>query len=114
MKDNSHIFKKVDEAMQSLDGIERAVPAPFFFTRLKARLEREQKSAWERVSGFVGRPAVAMAVICLVVIINAFVALVLHDNRGNKMATEQQQQLFPDEYNATVASLYDYDNTPEQ
>jgi hypothetical protein len=64
--------QKIEETMRSLDGIEKATPRPFFFTRLEARMQNE-KSIWEEISSFVAKPMVAFACILLVVIINAAV-----------------------------------------
>ncbi|MDP5122142.1 MAG: hypothetical protein NWQ46_11145 [Spirosomaceae bacterium] len=36
-----NIDKKIEETLNSLDGMNRAEPRPFFYTRLKARMENE-------------------------------------------------------------------------
>ena len=71
MKDES-LNKKIDDAMQSMDNINRATPRPFLFTRLEARMQNE-KNIWGRLSSFVARPVVAFACICFVLILNAMV-----------------------------------------
>ena len=85
---DQHLNKKIDEAMQSLDGIEKASPRPFFFTRLEARMQRE-KSRWEIISSFVAKPIVAFACICLVIMINAVVIL-SSPNSKNLIASANQ------------------------
>jgi hypothetical protein len=36
-----NIDKKIEETLNSLDGMNRAEPRPFFYTRLEARMENE-------------------------------------------------------------------------
>ena len=64
MKDEI-LNKKIEEAMQSIDGIEKASPRPFLFTRLEARMQNE-RNIWSKISSFVARPVIAFACICLV------------------------------------------------
>lgn len=101
--------RKIEKVMESLDGIEKASPKPFFFTRLEARMQKE-KSKWETLSSFVGRPLVAFACICLIIIINAAVIFstthvkATADQSNNELATA-------DEYNSVSAPLYEFVNS---
>ena len=103
------IHRKIDEAMQSLDGINRATPRPFLFTRLEARMQNE-KNIWIRVSSFVARPVVAFVCVCFVLIINVMVIFMMHNpasslvQQGNELATT-------DEYNQVSSNLYEFENT---
>ncbi|HXR82865.1 MAG TPA: hypothetical protein VN722_01020 [Hanamia sp.] len=100
--------KKIDDVMQSLDGIEKASPNPFFFTRLEARMQRE-KSSWEKISSFVAKPVVAFACICLVIMINAWVIL----SSGNSQNSTNQQTnelATADEYNLVSSTFYEFVN----
>ena len=95
--------------MRSLDGIEKASPRPFFFTRLEARLQR-QKSRWEVVSSFLSKPVVAIACICLIIMINA---MVIFSSTNLNGSTDQQNNEFAtaDEYNSISAPLYEFLNS---
>ena len=42
MKHGADIEKRVEETLNSLDGIKRATPQPWLFSRIKARLIREE------------------------------------------------------------------------
>jgi hypothetical protein len=75
MNNMPDIQRKVDEAFASIENIERAQPKPFFFTRLEARMSPSQFSIWERISHAVTRPAVALATLSLVLILNAAVVI---------------------------------------
>jgi hypothetical protein len=105
---NENLFKKIDEAMQSLDGLEKASPRPFFFTRLEGRMQK-QKSRWEALSSFLSKPVIAIACICLIIMINATVILSssnlknITDQQNNELATA-------DEYNSVSAPLYEFVN----
>lgn len=75
MNNGSEIQRKVDAALASLDNIERAAPNPFFYTRLEARLEKNQVNVWERVSRAVTKPVVALASLAFLVLLNAAVVV---------------------------------------
>ncbi|HZI69269.1 MAG TPA: hypothetical protein VFD44_06145 [Hanamia sp.] len=100
--------KKIDEAMQSLNGIEKASPAPYFFTRLEARMQRE-KSAWEWISSFVAKPVVAFVCISLVILINA--AVILSSTSLVNSSSQNSELATADEYNSVSAQMYEFENT---
>ena len=100
--------KKIEEIMQSLDGIEKATPSPFFFSRLEARMQKE-KSVWENISSFVAKPVYAFACICLVILLNASVILF---TASSKNSTDQQNSevATADEYNSVSSAFYEFVN----
>jgi len=69
------IQKRVDEAMDSALNITRATPQPFFYTRLLARISRQESNYWEKMSRLVSRPAFAFMSVSLVLLLNIFVAV---------------------------------------
>jgi hypothetical protein len=106
---NENLNRKIDKAMQSLDGIEKASPRPFFFTRLEARMQK-QKSRWEALSSFLTKPAIAIACICLIIIINA--AVILSSATLNSSTDQQNNELATaDEYNSVSTPLYEFVNS---
>jgi hypothetical protein len=101
--------KKMEDVLRSLDGIEKASPNPYFFTRLEARMQRE-KSIWEGISSFVAKPLVAFAGLCLVIMINA--AVIFSSEQNNKNTTGQNNELATvDEYSQVSSSFYEFVNT---
>lgn len=104
--------QKIEEALRSFDGIEKASPQPFFITRLEARMQN-QKSIWEEISSFVAKPTVAFACICLVVIINT--AVIFSSNSSNSTANSVSPQnnelATADEYNLVSSNFYEFVNT---
>lgn len=99
--------ENINAAMNSLDGIQRATPGPFFFTRVNARQERMQKSPWQVMARTITRPAVIISGLCLVLLINVWVIV----TRSEGVSSNQQNSelVLADEYAATSSSLYYYD-----
>jgi hypothetical protein len=62
------------EAVETL-GLMSSVPSqapPFFYTRLKARMENSQAPAWERWTTGQLRPALAVAGLSLLLLVNIY------------------------------------------
>jgi hypothetical protein len=78
MTNKEQIQKEIEQTLQSLDGVQRAEANPFLFTRIKARMSK-QNSLWERVYSFVARPVIALSVLILVLSINF---LAVYDDAG--------------------------------
>jgi hypothetical protein len=111
MNRQSDIGKKVNETLESLEGIQRAEAAPYFFTRVKARLERDEKNIWETIGSLLARPAVAVAGLCVILAMNAFILFTKDTATPSATITIQNAQLPVEEYMITVASnSYDYEN----
>ncbi len=105
--DERSINKKIDEAMQSIDGISKASPAPSFFTRLEARMSVE-KNAWYQLSSFFARPVVAFACVCLVIILN--LAVIFKTVTPSENYTKSGSDIAAvDEYSQVTTSLYELD-----
>jgi hypothetical protein len=107
MNMNNNIDKLVDEALNSADGAARAAARPYLFTRLKARMQRNEDAYWEKAVKLISRPTVAMAGICLVIGINVAALLLTKDH---DMAVTDEQALSTDDYAGQVATLYDIEN----
>jgi hypothetical protein len=109
MKHTHDIEKKLENTLNSLDSIRRASPSPYFYTRLKARLAREENS-WSGIAGFIGRPVFALAMVCIVLFVNTWILFdadtteVAQGNNVQQVVTE-----LPDEYNLAVNTFYNYD-----
>lgn len=63
--------QKIDSILNSLEGIERSSPKPFFFGRVEARLQ-DNNNGIEKVISFISRPAVAVAAVFLIIVVNAW------------------------------------------
>lgn len=71
--------QEVDAILDSLDGMQKAEPRPFFYTRLKARMEKE--AAPQGLAGIKWlKPSLAFASLTLFVALNV-VTIISH--KGN-------------------------------
>ena len=109
MNRKDHINKLIDDTLNSFDSAERATARPYLFTRLNARMQRTNESVWDNVLRFISRPAVAMMVLCLVIVTNA---LVVKNNytATATTTTSDDQYAYAYEYNNSVAILDDIEN----
>jgi hypothetical protein len=107
-----NLDKMVEETMSSLDAAERATPAPFLLTRIKAKMANRPvtASAWERVGIFLTRPAVAFTVLSAVLLMNVYIIGNFVGSNSNTAA--QSLQTGSDEFsmNAESISLFDFEN----
>jgi hypothetical protein len=107
MKKIKHIESEVLQALNSLEGIKSASPGPFFFTRVHAKIGKTEMNFWEKLGAVISRPAVAVATICLIIIINV-IAIVEQNNSSISLA-DPSEPVLVDEYNMAVNSFYDYE-----
>lgn len=115
MTQKDNIQKKVEEALNSLDGIQPASVQPFFYTRLKARLE-QTKGVWENISSFISRPAMMLATVCLVIVLNLAVLYKNHASSARVSSADQFEQTLDNAYdvasnsNTTLYNIWSQDN----
>lgn len=110
MLNKNDIEKLVNETLDSLDGIQKAEPRPFLFTRIMARMNQKEETIWEKTASLVSKPIIAFATVVLFIAFNAFVLLSVS---GNSASEVQEQVLVADsDYGLSVSSMYDIN--PEQ
>lgn len=97
----------IEQILNSLDGMQRAQPAPFFYTRLHARLTRTEKNIWEKITYFVSRPVIAFSMVSLVILIN--LAVLLNQSGGSSSSTDQTYQSVYEDYTVASNDFYDYE-----
>jgi hypothetical protein len=104
----NNINKKIEEALESFDGAERAEPTPFLFTRIMARMQSAKENSWERVSRLITRPSFAVAGLGFVLLINV---LVISFNSTSSQTTSGDQFTLgtPSDFSTSVASIYEID-----
>ena len=101
------IEKKIETALNSLEYVTRVGPGPFFFTRVQARISRKDRTAWETISGFIAKPAVAFTVVCLIISLNTFVIL----NRDQTPVISDQTSFFAaDDSDVDTIAFYEEEN----
>ena len=92
-----------DEYLESLNGMQQAETNPFFYTRLKARMEKENSSGgWS----FPLKPVWLVSMLVLVLFINAF--FLVTQVKQNKETTVQSTSLqgFASGYDLSVSTSF--------
>lgn len=108
--------KRIDEILNSLDGVHRATPQPFFYTRLKARMEPNGRGVWENVGSFISRPVMLIATVCFIILLNIVVLYKNHTSSIQVTATDQMEQISGDAFdvasnsNNTIYNIWSQDN----
>lgn len=100
--------KRTGEILNSFDGIRPAETPSFFYTRLKARMEREQESTVTPV--FFLRPAFLAMSLSLVLIIN--IVFLTGAGKGAVPSAKNQHnttgiQSFADAYDLNTSTVYE-------
>ena len=108
MEKNKTLELQVEETMNSLDGIRQAGPGPFFYTRVMARLESEEKNLWEMITAFIAKPVVIASVISFILLLN--VTAVFREADSFSDLADQSDVSLVDEYQIASTSFYDYTN----
>lgn len=100
---------KIEETLGSLDKVERAGPGHFFYTRVQARLSRSHKTAWDHVTAYLAKPAIAAAIIGIVITSNV-VALFRESSRDTGISSDMPDLSLVDDYSRQFVSFYDPEN----
>lgn len=115
MNKQPDIGKRVNETLESLDGIQRAEPQSFFYTRLTGRLQRDEKNVWEKIGSFLSRPVVAVSTLCFILVFNAFIMFRQAPEIHPSVVIQSSDQLVTDnEYVLASGSSFDYENVDQQ
>jgi hypothetical protein len=88
-----NIEQKIDETLASLKDIERAEPNPFFYTRLKARMENTQAQLPLQIR-WILNPSVIFSTLTLVLALN-IVSIINYSKQKDK---QENIESFTSEY----------------
>ena len=102
---------KINEILESLDGLKKATAPAYFYTRLKARMEREQEAKLKR--HWMLRPAYAIITLVLVLLVNAAVILQKQESTEPAMDDTELMTSFAAEYSLNDNSIL-YDPSTDQ
>jgi hypothetical protein len=111
MENKQAITAKTEAILNSLEGVQKASPAHFFFTRVQARLQKEEITLWGRFAGFITKPAVALATLFLIFLLNA--AALFYQQKTSVSVADQVEQGNIEEYNTTLAANSYYDENTD-
>lgn len=105
--ENEELNNRINQAFSSLDGAERAAPAPYLLTRINARLQKETTPGfWSNAFAFFNKPAFAILVLCLL-ILNL---IVVSQKQGTDNNITQNTATTKYDFAINVSSMYDVDN----
>lgn len=102
---NSHIEDEVRKTLSSLDGLTGASPRPFFYTRLKARMERFEKTPEKVLSLRPAYQRIALGVVAVLVVFNIFTASLIFRSESVSSSDTSTEQAFLDEYYPTLTTI---------
>jgi len=103
---NNESNKKMEQILESLDSSQRISVPDFFYTRLKARMQREQEKG--KTSLIRLRPAYALIALAIVIIINISVILEGEKTTEITITDNETAQSIAAEYSLNDnGSLYD-------
>ena len=110
MTPKDKIQQEIEQTLQCLDGVKRAESNPFLFTRIQARMNKKSSRWEERTFSFISKPAIAIAIVVLVMAVNGW-ALWGGSGTNEIVTAESNGSELANEYNV-VASIdnYDYEN----
>ena len=111
MSTKKNIQEEVEKTLNSLEGIQRAAANPYLFTRIKARLESEEKGFWSRALTYISRPSVAVPAIVLTILINT--AIFFEFSSERVPPSQDEEQAFAREYNLNDNNIYESTIEPE-
>jgi len=101
----------INDAFNSINGIARAEAPPFFYTRLQARLQRQEESP--SVPWFIGlltKPVFSVATLSLFVLLNLLAIKSMSKERKEMPTTSPSADAslknFEQEYDLSVSTLY--------
>lgn len=97
--------QEIERILNSLDDLQKATPQPFLYTRLVARMQKVDDNAWSRALQFVSKPAFALGMALLFLMINGYILL----NQFTKASepAEETTQALALEYASLTSPFYD-------
>jgi hypothetical protein len=101
MKQNVHT-PLTDEYLQALEGMQEAGPAPFFYTRLRARMEKGNESA----GSFSLRPMLAIAALAIVLLLNTIAIIQQQETKHQPMNNTSSVEDFTKEFDFNTGANY--------
>jgi len=103
MKKDLAVEQKIQEILSSLDNISKAETDAFFYTRLTAKLTRQEDSVWMNISRFLARPIV-IGFLLLAVLVGDFMVF---SSREEDSAVPGYAEVSQDDYNLQSITYYD-------
>ena len=102
---------ELEKILGSLDGLEKAAPAPFFYTRLEAKMLRSEETILSHVGRLVTRPAFVLATGVFLLFVNGY--FLFNKLEQKNIQAEESTQMLAIEYTNLNSTIYENpDETP--
>ncbi len=105
---NEEIEKRINETINSLEGLGKAKANPFFYTRLEARMQEELLPASGPVA-FLSNLKLSVAVLTLFMVLNVVSIFLISGSSNDTIQEEATLETFSEEF-FSGADQYDYSN----
>ena len=93
----------VDEHLQTIQGLHEVVTDEFFYTRLKARMERsKEEQGWS----FPLKPVWIIGTLALLLTVNGFILSQQFTTKKVRATETSSLQKFAESYDQTISSAY--------
>jgi hypothetical protein len=102
---NSHIEEEVKKTLASLNGLAGASPRPFFYTRLRARMERSEPVKEKVLSLRPAYQRIALGVAAALIVFNIFTASLILSSGSGAIVDNSTEQTFLDEYYPALTTI---------
>lgn len=102
------IEKQIEDTLRSIEGIKRASPKAFFFTRVQMRLRNDKPLVWERIGQMISTPRMALSLLLCIIVVNVSTLLFLAPTTSGKV--NDSNHSFSTEYDIATSSYYDIEN----
>jgi len=110
MKQKIDIEQKVAKTLDSLDGIQRATPQPWLFSRIKGKLiQQDDKTVWGAIGSFLSKPVIAIAGLCLILMMNGYLLFNQYKEPSSAILISQNEELLDSESLMASSSSFDYE-----
>lgn len=98
-----------EEVINSLEGIQRVEGNPYLFTRIQARMKREESRPEMVFFRFITRPALALTIAIFFIAINAYL---ISNNFSSKQSIDEVGQPLAAEYVQHDLNPYETNELP--
>lgn len=100
---------KQEVTLQSLDGIHRAKAPAFFYTRLRARMEKELENAGSggTIGRLLTRPTLSLSIAAIILLLNVTAILQMWKQDSSLPLDTNSQQLVMADYPLDTYPVYD-------
>ena len=97
---------ELDAILNSLDGLEKASPRPYFYTRLMSKMHStDENNQWSRAMQFISKPVFALGMTLIFLLINGYILFNQYKQAPEPL--EESTQTLALEYNSLNTSFYE-------